>query len=319
MRRFGNEPLVEVWDWLEPLLVRTPPGGVVTLVAPDPDLGEGLHAGERIDLAGVPVRHRSLGCWSDLAEVLGARLLVPRPAGEGWIRLRFERLDPTDSFHGDRDIPAEERYGAGSRFGRVDKLEEPSFVSALTAAYRRVDLPAGAKVLDLGVGTGAELELLERVYGRERFAGLSCLGVDHSESALALARERLRAFNCRFLSADLNDLQSLGLGRFDLVIGVGVLQSTSLRDGRGLFQTLVKEALTERGAVILGLPNCRYASGEAVYGAWTRNHNHPELSLVLKDVDFYRRYLEQHRFRVTVTGKLTLFVTATRLKHRHIE
>ena len=33
--------------------------------------------------------------------------------------------------------------------------------------------------------------------------------------------------------------------------------------------------------------------------------------LVLKDVDWCKRYLQQHRYRVTVTGRHYLFVTAT--------
>ena len=40
------------------------------------------------------------------------------------------------------------------------------------------------------------------------------------------------------------------------------------------------------------------------------------LSLVLKDVDWCKRYLQQHRYRVTVTGRHYLFVTATTINSR---
>ena len=41
-----------------------------------------------------------------------------------------------------------------------------------------------------------------------------------------------------------------------------------------------------------------------------KNFSQPELSLVIKEIAFYRRYLQQHRFQVFVTGKSYLLVTA---------
>ena len=64
------------------------------------------------------------------------------------------------------------------------------------------------------------------------------------------------------------------------------------------------------GALLLSLPNSRYVDGEQLYGARMRNFSQPELSLLVKDLAFYRRYLQQHRRQVFITGKREILVTA---------
>jgi len=103
--------------------------------------------------------------------------------------------------------------------------------------------------------------------------------------------------------------QPLGLGRFELVIAIGMLQSGEL-DDRALLRRLVQDHLAPAGAVILGVPNCRYVDGEISFGARMRNFSQPELGLVIKDIAFYRKYLQQHHRKVFVTGRNYLFVTA---------
>lgn len=71
-------------------------------------------------------------------------------------------------------------------------------------------VPAGAKVLDAGCGTGrVAIRLAER--------GFSCVGVDVDASMLDVARSR--APRLRWVEADLCDLD-LG-GSFDLVVAAG--------------------------------------------------------------------------------------------------
>jgi hypothetical protein len=43
-----------------------------------------------------------------------------------------------------------------------------------------------------------------------------------------------------------------------------------------------------------------------------RNFAQPELGLVVKDIAFYRKYLQQHGLHVFVTGRNYLFVTGVR-------
>jgi hypothetical protein len=101
------------------------------------------------------------------------------------------------------------------------------------------------------------------------------------------------------------------------VLSMGTLQSPGV-DDRALLRHVVQERLSSTGSVILGVPNCRYLDGETIYGARTKNFRQPELSLVIDDIAFYRRYLQQHRRKVYVTGKHTLLVTATPLKRTSV-
>jgi hypothetical protein len=316
MKRFTTETLLEIRDWLAAAL-GDPEATAVDFVVVDPAQGSGLHSGEEVLAGSHAARHRGYRCWVELAGLLGCRLVVlrdPLPGADpGFVRLRLERLDPAGSFHDAAPEDPTEKYGTGSPYARIDKLEEPAFALALEAALRRVDLPPVARVLDLGVNTGDELELLRRVCGEPRFATLELVGIDHSRSAIARARERFDGQGRRLLVHDLNALAELDLGRFDLLLSVGTLHSPGIENSKTLLMRLVQEHLTPSGAVILGFPNCRWRDGEVLAGARAPNYNHPELSLVLGDLDWCKRYLSQHRFRVTITGSHYLFVTATRI------
>jgi SAM-dependent methyltransferase len=279
---FRGESLVEILAWIAR---RRAAGEPIAFSVLDPDRGAGHHAGERIGDA----VHRPLRVWLDLAERLGLRLATPQPH-DGLIDLRFEplaRAKPT------RGGDPTERYGADSAFARIHKTEDPYFVLDLREALARVG--PRATILDLGVNTGEELLLLPPA---------AITGIDHSESALAIARARFPA--AQFLTADLNT--TLPVGRFDLVICLGTLQSGAL-DDRALVRRVLQDHLAPGGAVIFGLPNCRYLDGEVEYGARMVNFTQPELGLLVKDLAFYRKYLQQHAMQVFVTGKHEILVT----------
>jgi SAM-dependent methyltransferase len=278
----------------------------------DPDLGRGRHAGERIDIDGVAYVHRPFRVWVDLAERMRLRLATPRPAAAPLVHLVFEPLATvtTDAAAGASDPT--EKYGTGSPFARISKLDDPSFVLDMADALGRIALPAAARVLDLGVNTGDEIALLLELCPALREA--TFVGVDHSASAIAAARVRFAGATPRveLHVADLatpDALATLGLGRFDLVLSIGTLQSPGI-DDRDLLRRVVQDHLTPAGAVLLGIPNCRYLDGEVEYGARMKNFTQPELGLLVKDVAFYRKYLQQHHRQVYVTGKNYLLVTA---------
>jgi SAM-dependent methyltransferase len=304
---FRAEPLLAIVRHLEAALA----GGaaVVRLRVLDPDHGRGAYAGEAIELDGVGYRHRPLRAWVDLADRLGDRLATPRPHAPPLVELAFERLaGATSRTPADRDAPDPERYGAGSAFARLARSEEPGFLLDLIDALGRVGLAADARVLDLGVGRGDELALLDALVPGFAAAG-GFVGVDHSASAIAAARGRFPTSRARFVVADLGELATLDLGRFDLVLSIATLQSRSV-DDRELLRTIVQRHLAPRGALILGVPNCAYADGELLAGARMRNFRQAELGLVIKDVAFYRKYLQQHGRTVYVTGTHELLVTA---------
>jgi trans-aconitate methyltransferase len=226
-------------------------------------------------------------------------MTTPRPAPiPGLVVIGFEPLADAAKATA---APAAERYGHGSRFARIDKLEDPGFLLDLADALARAELGPRPRVLDLGVNTGDELTVIQR-------AAPNCdvVGIDHSASALATARDRFPAY--RFLEADLGALATLGLGTFDLVISLNTLQSPGV-DDRAVLRQVVQHHLSPTGSVILGIPNSRYVDGELVYGARMKNFRQPELGLLVKDVAFYRKYLQQHHRQVFVTGKHYLLVT----------
>jgi SAM-dependent methyltransferase len=194
-----------------------------------------------------------------------------------------------------------ERYGPRSDYARASKLEDPGFVIDLSDALGRARLGPRPRVLDLGVNTGDELAVLTRA-----IPDADLVGIDHSASALVIAQDRYPAFG--FIAADLAALATLGLGTFDLVISLNTLQSPGV-DDREVLRTVVQHHLAPGGAVILGLPNSRYVDGELVYGARMKNFRQPELGLLIKDVAFYRKYLQQHGRQVFVTGKHHLLIT----------
>lgn len=276
---FRREPLVRIVSWIANNLQ-------IRFEVLDPDHGAGHYAGELVEVDGHFYIHRPWRVWIDLAERLGLRMLTPRIVdGSPLVELRFERLDRDARWAGDyTQLPA--------------KLEDPGVLLDLRAALARIALQPGARVLDLGCNTGELFALMPE--------GVTIVGVDRSAAALAIARETWPAVT--LVEADAAALPPLG--RFDLVMSIGLLQSGAL-DDRELVRHVVQDLLKPDGAVIFGWPNCRYVAGEVEYGARMKNFTEPELGLVIKDIAFYRKYLQQHRRQVFVTGKNYLLVTAT--------
>jgi trans-aconitate methyltransferase len=295
---FRCEPLLDIIAFVEFRLAAGDTALAFRVL--DPDLGRGRHAGELVEHAGELHVHRPFRVWVDLADRLGLRLLTPASSA-GLIRIRLERLAALRSRGVRSPGDPTERYGQGSDYARISKLEDAGFVLDLGDAISRARLGPRPRVLDLGVNTGDELAVVVRAR-----PGLEVVGVDHSASALAVARARFPAF--AFVEADVGALATLGLGQFDLVIALNTLQSPGI-DDRELLRQIVQHHLAPRGAVILGLPNSRYIDGELSYGARMKNFSQPELGLLVKDVAFYRKYLQQHDRQVFVTGKHYVLVT----------
>jgi len=253
---------------------------------PDPGAGAGHHAGELVN----GVVHRPWRVWVELADRLGARLDIRG------LTLVLTPLDRARVVRGD--------YSASSEFANVHKLEDPSFVIDLVEALERAGLRRDARVLVAGCNRADELALIYRVLPDARVTG-----VDLDASALAIARTRWP--RARFIAADL--AQPIACGRFELVVAIGLLQSGAL-DDRALLRRLVQDHLEPTGAIVLGVPNSRHIDGEVSYGARMRNFTQPELGLVIKDIAFYRKYLQQHHRTVYVTGRNVLLVTGVALQ-----
>lgn len=287
---FTTEPMPVILPRLLEALERH--GSVVFLV-PNPDVGIGKFAGE-VTPAGM---HRPLAAWADLADLLGAHLHTPQIVSGTRVRLQLSRFARTPA-------PDEHGYGPEGDWARVNKLEDPAFLLTFVEALRRVNPPPGGRVLALGVNSGRELEALNIAFPDREF---SVVGVDVDEAALAAARARIPG--AEFCVLDVNTLPDPALGRFDLILVLSLLQSPGVRQDV-LLAALRKHHLTPVGGLILGYPNARYRDGFLSYGARMRNFARPDLSLLMADVTEARRGLQKHGFKVFVTGKYEVLVTA---------
>ncbi len=307
MKTFTIQPLSEILAWANETLQDT---DSITIEVLNPDIGRGNYAGESVIINDITYVHRSYKAWSDLGEVLFCRMLTPKIISKNTVQITYEKLDLSDSFH--HSDAKEEKYGTTSRFASIHKNEEPAFLSPYLRALRSVKVGTRKRILNLGINTGDEFDLIRTILTQEEYRDIEFVGIDHSPSAIAQARERFCEGNATFHVHDINDLASLELGRFDLIITIGTLQSPGI-EFKPLFMRLVQEYLTPDGALILGFPNCRWMGGEMIYGAKAPNYPYSEMTLLYKDVYYCKKYLQQKKFRVTLTGKDYVFLTGTKI------
>jgi predicted GIY-YIG superfamily endonuclease/SAM-dependent methyltransferase len=313
-RVFTMEPMLQVSRWLETQLQQCSADAEIAFEVVDPDHGAASYAGKQISVEGIEYLYRGYKAWSDLAELHFCRMLTPKAAEGGRVLMRFQRLDTASSFHSSENGEKTEKYGTASAFSSINKNEEPAFLLAYKRALEAVKIASKQRILNLGVNTGDEFALIRDMTAAEEFEAMELVGIDHSASAIEAARTRFASSNVSFHVHDINHLDALELGRFDLLISIGTLQSPGI-DFKPLFMSLVQEYLVKNeGAMILGFPNCRWIDGEMVYGAKAPNYSYSELSLLMKDLYFCKKYLQQKRYRVTITGKDYLFLTATPIR-----
>lgn len=307
MKTFTSQPLSDILAWAHETLKEN---STLSFEVLNPDIGRGNYAGESVTVDDITYVYRSYKAWSDLGEILFCRMLTPKILTEHTVQITYEKLDLDDSFH--YSEAKEEKYGTTSRFAAIHKNEEPAFLSPYLRALRSVKVGAKKRILNLGINTGDEFDLIRSILSQEEYRNIELIGIDHSISAIEKARERFDEGNATFYVHDINDLASLELGRFDLIITIGTLQSPGI-EFKPLFMKLVQEYLTHEGALILGFPNCRWMGGEMIYGAKAPNYPYSEMTLLYKDVYYCKKYLQQKKFRVTLTGKDYVFLTGTKI------
>jgi len=305
--RFGNESMLRISDALKEELNTS---NQIRFEVLNPDCAHSTYAGAQVDLEGQKFIYRGYKAWIDLAELLFCRMLTPKPVDAIRVELCFERLNLDASFHKTQGL--EEKYGIDSPFSHIHKNEEPAFLLPYKHALNNVKIGARKRVLDLGVNTGDEFELIKALVSSKVYETMEFIGIDHCASALEYARRRFPQANVNFIEHDINKLDDLGLGRFDLIISIGTFQSPNI-DFKPFFMSLVQNYLNTDGAIILGFPNCRWMGGEMIYGAKVPNYPYSEMGMLYSDVMYCKKYLQQKKFRVTLTGKDYVFLTATRI------
>lgn len=309
MKKFINESMYEIVLYFKNELKNK---NEVYIEVLNPDLEKNYYAGEEILIDNEIFIYRSYKAWSDLSELLFCKFFISE-LKFNTVVLKFKKLDRIDSFHKDINDEKNEKYGENSTFFRINKNEEPSFLYAYMNALKNVNIEEKKSVLNLGINKADEFELIKNLINEDIFSKIDFVGVDYSKSAIEFAKKRFPEENLTFYNHDINKLSELKLKKADLLISIGTLQSSGL-NFKLLFMDLIQNYLEDKGSVILGFPNCRWINGESIYGAKAANYSYSEQSVLYKDVYFCKKYLQQKKYRVTLTGKNYLFLTATSIK-----
>ncbi|MFT7879678.1 MAG: methyltransferase domain-containing protein [Sulfurimonas sp.] len=309
--KFTKETLQEILSELKQKVASLQPGDVISFDVLDPDEG-GRYAGEKVLREEGEYLYLGYKSWTDLAQLLECKMLTPHSSSYPFITLHFEKLQ-RDTFHESKEEDKREKYGTDSLFFNINKMEEPAFLYYYLQALNNVKLEQKKRILNLGVNRGDEFLTIKSHLDSTTYKKINLIGVDHSQSAVNYAKTLLPEENVTLYAEDINALDTLDLGTFDLIISIGTLQSPSI-NFKPFLMDLVQNYLDRKeGALILGFPNCRWIGGEMLYGAKAPNYAMSELSLLFNDVIFAKKYLQQHKFRVTLTGKEYIFLTATKI------
>jgi len=311
MLNFTKETMLQIITTLQDKFTSLNAKEIVEFEVLNPDFCSSTYAGNIVLINDEEYLYRGYKAWVDLAQTLHCKMLTPIVSSSYTVIIRYEKLNTDDSFH-KSIIDKEEKYGAKSIFSEIHKNEESAFIAHYLKALQNVNINKRIRVLNLGVNSGDEFEVIQ-MYATN-FKNLELVGIDYCSSAIDVAKEKFKEFkNISFYTHDINNLESLNLGKFDLIISIGTLQSSNL-EFNPLFMSIVQNQLKRSGAMILGFPNCRWIDGEMIYGARVKNYPFSEMGLVYKDVIFCKKYLQQKKFRVTITGKDYIFVTATSIR-----
>lgn len=247
----------------------------------------------------------------DLAQLFFMKLLPPIKEDDLTTILRFKKLQRENSFH--ESSSGSEKYGVESEFFKIDKTKEFTFLYHYQKALKFIDIASKKRVLNLGVNRGDEFRVIKDMLTSDEFQNIEFVGIDYSTSAIEYAkRDFLEDKNVKFICHDINKLSELDLGDFDLIVSIGTMQSSNI-EFNATFMNIYQNYLQKDGAMILGFPNCRWIDGEMIYGAKAPNYSFSEMSLVLKDIHFCKKYLQQKRYRVIITGKDYLCLTARKI------
>jgi len=312
MQNLSMLPMTQIIELLENEIATLQAREIFSFTILNPDLFSATYSGKRVTIDNKEYIYRSYKSWFDLAHLVGCRIKTPQSTdSEAFLLLSYEKLNKDVSFH-TLETSKEEKYGSNSIFSEIDKNEESAFLYYYRQALKNVTLQKRSKILNLGVNSGDEFKAIEAV--AENFHALELTGVDYCASAIATAKKHYKEYeNIMFRQEDINELVKSPQEQYDLIISIGTLQSSNLEFNK-LLMSIVQNLLKKDGAIILGFPNCRWIDGEMVYGARVKNYPFSEMGLLYKDAIFAKKYLQQKKFRVTLTGKDYIFLTATSIR-----
>ena len=311
MQKFTTHTMLEITNILDDELLSLNAKEIIEFEVLNPDTISSTYTGNTIKIDNQKYIYRGYKSWIDLANIYHCKMLTPLVKNQNIVIIRFEKLNKDVSFH-TSEAQKEQRYGESSIFSKIHKMQEPAFLHYYKQALNNVNIDKRIRILNLGINSGDEFELIQQY--SKNFENLELVGIDYCDSAIKKSKEKFTDHkNITFYTCDINDLESLNFATFDLIISIGTLQSSNL-NFNPLFMSIVQNQLKKDGAMILGFPNCRWIDGEMIYGARVKNYPFSEMGLLYKDVIYCKKYLQQKKFRVTITGKDYIFLTATSIR-----
>ncbi|WP_320033555.1 methyltransferase domain-containing protein [Halarcobacter sp.] len=308
MKKFTNENLYEIIDYLTSSLKLEEKVSIEVL---NPDCSLDSYCGQLIELEDTIYKYRGYKDWTDLAQKLFCKMLTPKIKSLNTIELIFKKLDTQDSFHNSK-VNDKEKYGVDSKFYSINKNEQPEILLTYLNCLKNVKIEEKKRVLNLGINNGDEFMLIKQYF--DSFKDTEFVGLDYCSSAIEEGKNIFKDDkNVELINFDIKEIDKLHLGKFDLIISIGTFQSSNLEFNK-TFMNIVQNYLKKDGSMILGFPNSRWIDGEIIYGAKAANYSFPELSVLFKDANFCKKYLQQKKFRVTLTGQYYIFLTATSIR-----
>ena len=274
----------------------------IRLKIANPNILNGDYAGKQDD----GLYYRSWRSWIDIATLFYFRLKI-EAIDEKFAYIVLDRLQDK-SFHTDIVEDKREKYGKDSQFYQIDKFEEPIFYYHYRKALESVYIKRRQKILSLGANRADELRVISDFASNE-YQNMHFTIVEYSQSALEDAKINMSGSSSKFICDDISNIKNMDLGRFDMLISIGTLQSPDI-NMKKVMMHIVTELLERDSAIVLGFPNSRWIDGELIYGARVPNYNFSELSSVIKDIYWLKKYLQQHKYRVMITGREYLFLSA---------
>ncbi len=162
----------------------------------------------------------------------------------------------------------ENAYSKFAQEGRMmwgDEEQLSADINRLTEFLDRKKFPPGCRALDLGCGTGEIVSWLEG-------NGYDSVGIDISETAINIARERYSSLSARFYSLDVSVADTLVLAPFDVVVDNWFLHCIVGSDRNKVLKCISRSM--SRYGILLGSCMCNKVHGktfEKSFDVKTRN------------------------------------------------
>ncbi|HHH37697.1 MAG TPA: methyltransferase, partial [Epsilonproteobacteria bacterium] len=163
MKRFTHETMWEILSYLEIIVSKAKPHEIISFQIPNPDKRADPDNSKRENAQQTPCLYYGWKVWFDLTELLQCRMMTPRSIDKESIILRYQKLDPADSFHQAEVKDKKEKYGIHSLFSTIRKNEEPAFLSHYVRTLKQAKIEKCRTVLDLGINRGDEFDLIRTI------------------------------------------------------------------------------------------------------------------------------------------------------------